>query len=298
MPLESYIYRMSSLGIIVLHWNNRHDVERLLSTIRNWELSDAELYLVDNSRDFTWTNDSGFFNWLTPDENLGFAGGCNLGITKALEDGCTSFMLLNADIIISAENIIELRQYLQREHLAVTAPVLKEKKQGNVYFHYGGRHPLKYDQTRIISHQPNGSSIQPDYLPGTVLLIAKAAWEANGPFDEEYFFSGEVADWFLRLHSLDLKYQIHPDVIVEHQQDLNSSYRQENYVYYTLRNRFLFIKKFGDDESISLIKKWTKKLRRQLIGTVFTMDFGRYKTIKRALRDGRAGSFGRSIYYK
>ena len=132
------------------------------------------------------------------------------------------------------------------------------------------------------------------YLPGTVLLLRRAALQEIGLFDENYFFSGEVADWFLRLQKTKWKFALDENVIVEHSNKGNTTYRKTHYIYYSLRNRYLLIEKFGKDNSDSLARNWTWQLRRQMLGAIIRFDFTKFSTIYQALKDGNRGYFKQS----
>ncbi|MBK8151169.1 MAG: glycosyltransferase family 2 protein [Acidobacteria bacterium] len=42
------------------------------------------------------------------DQNLGFCGGCNVGIRRALDEGAGFIMLLNNDTIVPPDLIVKL----------------------------------------------------------------------------------------------------------------------------------------------------------------------------------------------
>ena len=69
------------------------------------------------------------------EENLGFAGGCNVGIRQALERGADKVLLLNQDTIVNKgflESLIE-------SPAEIVSPVLKFKRNGSWVYDYGGR---------------------------------------------------------------------------------------------------------------------------------------------------------------
>jgi GT2 family glycosyltransferase len=288
---------MINTGIIILHWHNKTEVEALLRELVSWEVSANELIIVDNSGDYERTDSSRQITVTSGHANLGFAGGCNYGIKTAFEKDCQRILLLNADIALQKSDIVALHQMLdQNKTLAAVAPVLKEIRDGQVTFHKGGQHPLHHSNTRIVSNSGDNNSIA--YLPGTVLLMRKEVIDEIGLLDEKYFFSGEIADWFLRLQHTSWTFALHPDVVVEHFNSGNESYRLKHYIYYSLRNRYLFIQKFGGNQEVMLKQKWTNQLRRQLVGALLRFDFSKFMTILHAVRDGVSGRYGKSEKFK
>lgn len=251
--------------------------------------------LVDNSQDFK--ADAQTFHRVTPKQNLGFAGGCNAGIEKAKTLGCHCVFLLNADVSIDEKDALSLHETLTSQSLAAVSPILIEQRDGKDEYHFGGRNPLKHHNTRIVSEQTSQST-DPDYLPGTAVMISMSALDEIGLLDENYFFSGEIADWFLRLKQTSFRFKILDDVFIKHHSSGNEKYRSRHYIYYSLRNRYLLMHKFGGDQVGKLTSQYTKSLRRQMLGALLRLDIQKCLVIFNAVKDGKAGRFGQSQYFK
>jgi len=58
----------------------------------------------------------------TPETNVGFGGGVNLGAARARAEGAEILLLLNPDAAISRENLIRLVSRVQAEPLTLVAP--------------------------------------------------------------------------------------------------------------------------------------------------------------------------------
>ncbi len=285
---------MSRIGIIILHWHNAELVNMLLDDMQQWT-DDWTKIVVDNSGDYAPEKQFPSLLVLKPGTNLGFAGGCNLGMQRAFELDCQFILLLNADVSIRESDVVALENQLSaRSELAAVGPILKERHKSEFTYHKGGTNPLIHSNTRLVHNAMDGSAMEISYLPGTVLLMRRAALQDVGLFDENYFFSGEVADWFLRLQATNWKFALHEHVLVEHFNTGNSAYRQKHYIYYSLRNRYLLIDKFGKDNAKKLAKVWTWKLRRQMLGAILRFDFNKFATIYLAARDGVKGNFNQS----
>ena len=289
---------MTKTGIIILHWHNAQEVTRLVQECSTWNQLDFEFILVDNSGDYNLDTQDDRITVTSDHANLGFAGGCNYGIKLCFDKDCEHVLLLNADIAIQESDVIALQHtFNKNENLAAIAPILKEYKNGQTSFHKGGQHPLEYSNTRLIATDHTVENAPIAYLPGTVLLLRRGALEEVGLLDEDYFFSGEIADWFLRLARTKWKFNLHLGVTVEHFNRGNESYRKKHYIYYSLRNRYLLIRKFGEDRSTALANRWTKQLRRQMIGALVRFKLSKFMTIYHAVRDGLAGRFGKSAKF-
>lgn len=294
----SYFYKMSRTGIVIVHWNNTDLVYKMSQEIDSWDEDSFECIVVDNSDDYPDDQNKAHLTILRPGANSGFAGGCNIGIEKSLELGCDQILLLNADVVVALEDINTLKEFLNSDpELAAVAPVLREEHNGVMSYHKGGLNPMKSSNTRAAMATLGEKPGKIFYLPGTVLLIKSRAIKDIGPLDTEYFFSGEVADWFFRLHATHWKFALCENVVVDHLSEGNEAHRGRNYIYYSLRNRYLMISKYGDSESRSLRRKWTNQLRRQLVGAYLRLDIAGAQVVFDAMDDGLKGRFGKSRKY-
>src|SRR2546425_7090973 len=97
---------VKSVAIIVLNWNGWRDTVQCLTSLKKLSYPNVRIVVVDNRS----TDDSvSQIRQAFPDEaiievekNLGFAGGCNVGIRHALEAGAEYVWLLNNDTTVDA----------------------------------------------------------------------------------------------------------------------------------------------------------------------------------------------------
>jgi GT2 family glycosyltransferase len=93
----------AKVGIVLLNWNGWRDTVACLQSLRTLDYVPYEVYLVDNASE----DDSEFRlrQWdpqlriIQAGGNLGWAGGCNVGIRAALAEGCAHVYLLNNDAV-------------------------------------------------------------------------------------------------------------------------------------------------------------------------------------------------------
>jgi len=87
--------------IILVNWNGKEDTIECLESLRRIDYPNFKVLLVDNA-----SSDGSVeelrqrypdVELIVSDRNLGFAGGNNLGITRALESGADYLLLLNND---------------------------------------------------------------------------------------------------------------------------------------------------------------------------------------------------------
>lgn len=286
-----------NLAVVIINWNHHDSTWQKVQELKNWQSIKPEMIIVDNaSRD----RSSSIYQQLKEQTiliesgvNKGFAGGNNLGIKKALELGANYVMLLNTDVDLM-ENDTEtlIRTLDQDREIGATGPVLFNMRSQKTY---AGGHDLALHLDSRIVHDPltSNSTVQDvDYVPGTVLVVRAALFDMAGPLDESYFFGGSVADWCRKIKTIGYRSCINTQVQATHRASDPDGLRSSLYIYYSLRNRFLFLEKWHNQNRKRLRRLWSVRCSRQLLGALAGGRLKKARAIWMALRDGRTGSFG------
>src|SRR5919201_6877493 len=105
----SPMHDLPTVSVVVVHWANIADTVECLASLSAVDYPRLSVVLVNNgSRDFDEEPVRQAFKPLVIIEsptNLGFAGGSNLGIMKALDDGHELVFLLNNDAVVRPDVI-------------------------------------------------------------------------------------------------------------------------------------------------------------------------------------------------
>jgi len=95
------------VGIVLLNWNGWSMTQECLKSIEASDYTNYRIVVVDNgSTDDSVANlqaGGGDFELIQTGQNLGFTGGCNVGIAKALARGSEYVLLLNNDAKAASE---------------------------------------------------------------------------------------------------------------------------------------------------------------------------------------------------
>ncbi len=289
------------LAIIILNWNKAPDTLRCLHALSLWTGLSAEVVVIDNGssqEDLSLLQSAQLrFQLVINETNRGYAGGNNAGITRALDEGYTYIMLLNSDAAISDICVKQLLECMEHSpELGVVGPLLDEG--GRIYA--GGRNIGAHSRTRVPYEPKDGDSesgsepglLAVDYVPGSALLVRREAFKRVGLLDEEFFFSGEIADFCRRVQSAGLKCAIYTGCRASHAPDANSAMRETLYSYYTLRNRFLFIRRHYRYTKIFWSLRWVADGIVQIIIALLKGRRMRARALWLGLRDGVSGRFG------
>jgi hypothetical protein len=283
------------LAVIVINWNNAPDTIKCLESLASWESLKPELYVVDNaSTDDSLRRIEGRFSdiWIIRNnKNLGFAGGNNNGIKKAMENGSTEILLLNNDAKVEEADISRMLAHLRaRPDIAVVGPRIRA---GNTIM--AGGCDIGHNPDTHIPWEPRmgiEGIKQVEYVPGTVFLVRRGAIEKVGLLDEDYFFSGEIADFCRRIYDAGMVCCVDLSAEAVHGVDRPSRMRNTLYAYYSARNRFLYVKKHAERKRIALYGMWIRYFLQDLAISIAHGDLARSRAIALALFDGVTGAYG------
>lgn len=127
---------MNKIGFVILNYKTYKDTLELLKNLQkqSW-ISKLNIYVVDNGSNNESVNEltkikNFFFEFelIMSSKNIGFAKGNNLGITKAVHDGCEFIICSNSDINIDKQNdfLQQIRStYDLDEDIAIIAPSIR-----------------------------------------------------------------------------------------------------------------------------------------------------------------------------
>src|SRR3990172_3425748 len=94
-----------SVWIIVVNWNGLRDTRECLHSLQVVTYRSFRVVVIDNGSKgddalALKAEFNGFADIVQNRENLGFAGGCNVGIRRALAEAADYVLLLNNDTIV------------------------------------------------------------------------------------------------------------------------------------------------------------------------------------------------------
>ena len=296
--------KKADILVILLNWNASDLTLSCVENLRQWELP-IDILLVDNAssdaeKEKLKEVDS-LVKIIYAKENRGFAGGTNLGIQYALVEKYPYVVLMNTDALVS-EGIMEgLAQNIQADSaIGIMGPCMQEGTAHKFKTYIGGKDIAYHVDTRNLSREVNiktNSIVEVAYVPGTLCMIRTMALERIGLLDADYFFSGEIADLCKRLRTANYKVLVDTSLLIQHFTDkTDSELRAGLYLYYSLRNRFLYSQKHYPKQKNRLYRKWLWVGIRQLIGAVVTLNFTTTKALVWAMLDGVLGRFGNRNY--
>lgn len=235
------------LGVVIVSFKGRAWLERSLGSCLQYAPG-VPVYVVDNasrdgSADFVAERFLGV-TLLRLLQNLGFAGGNNVGIKAALADGAEAVFLLNQDAELTEGCLSTLEQYLLAHprvgavQPAIFLPDGRVNSLGNVYHYLGfaesAGNGLDFETARQRLPWVRGEG-EPPYLSGAAVLMRAEALKQVGLFDEALFLYHEDLELSLRVRAGGWQLALAPGGRVTHHQGATSKLQY----YYMERNRLL-----------------------------------------------------------
>jgi GT2 family glycosyltransferase len=204
--------------VIIVNYNSGKSILETLRSVYASQGAVFEVIIVDNaSTDGSLEKIRQHFSRshsIVNPQNLGFAGGVNLGIRFALEKGAGAVFLLNPDATISPDTLAKLVETNKRCGRGVWSPIILSPN-GSVWFENGTidwlrmrviHTPILLPQNnKLASHHNKKTSriavpeeVDTDFVSGCAMFIDKSVFKTTGIFDETFFLYYEDADFCVR----------------------------------------------------------------------------------------------------
>jgi len=289
------------IAVIILNWNQVRETLAAVRAIAGWRRLNPSIWVVDNaSIDGAGNALSEQFpqvHYLFSEINRGFAGGNNLALAEILKTDAEAVLLMNNDAEIDEAGIERMADSLTgHPEIGIIGPVIFQGLENrraaggrNIAFHHCTHRLMTQEELNLAARD---ELLTVDYVPGTVALIRTEVFRKVGLFDDDYFFSGEVADFCERAKQAAYSCAVNVRSEAVHHTNPESMIRSTLYLYYSLRNRFLFVRKFGGRTKQLLLAYWAICGTLMIVKSLAMMQPGSARAAWLALNDGIAGRTG------
>ena len=215
------------VAAVVLTWNGREDTLACLASLESAPDRPDAIVVVDNgSSDGTAEAVRERFpgvELLRSEENLGFAGGNNLGLARARELGADHVLVLNNDAEVEAGAVRALVEEAARRPDAgsLGSKILFADPPGLIWFAGARFDPRSgYNGRQLGYREPDDGRFdavsETDRACGAAMLVPRAVLDAVGGFDEGLFLYSEDVEWSLRARRAGYRHYVVPASVVRH----------------------------------------------------------------------------------
>lgn len=241
------------VAIVILNWKRPQETVECLRSVARLDYPAYEVILVDNgSANGSLEAIRGEFpaaRIIENKRNLGFAGGCNVGIRRALHDGAAYVLLLNDDTEVAPDLLRRLVLAAESDpHIGMLGPTIYYHQPADVIWSAGGvlgkyGNPSHRDVTAIDQYSDDVQEV--DYMTGCALLVKRGVIERVGAFDERFFAYFEETEWCTRARHAGFRIVYVPHAHMWHKVEPNARGTSQMYLYLMARNRLLYLKCSG-----------------------------------------------------
>ena len=270
-------------AIVLLNWNGWQDTVACVSELLKLDDQDCVIVVCDNaSRDDSWIemqnwcrdNAAGSFEVWQPGKtwsgrskitfiqtgaNLGFAGGCNIGIRFALQQtDCDYVWLLNNDTEVSSSSLSNQVRRMRADSTVGLLGSTLVYDQNRAEVQCFGGYGFNFWNARVrplpFGTDPQRTPAVPEvegrlrYVSGASTFTSRRFLETIGLLNEQYFLYFEEIDWAVRRGPFRISYC--PESVVFHKegrsigsaQSIDRRSRQSEL--WLTRNRILFMRTY------------------------------------------------------
>jgi GT2 family glycosyltransferase len=218
--------RLPRVCVVIVNWNGWEDTLDCLTSLGELDYGGYDVIVVDNGS----TNDSvrrisdefRDIEVVALERNLGFSGGCNVGIRHAFASGSQYVWLLNNDTKVdpnALRTMVELAE--SDERIGAVGSVLYDMSDPEkIQTWGGGKVSLWFGRTRHRTEEAIEDSLC--YLTGASLLLRSSSLAEVGLLDEGYFMYWEDVDLCFRLRNANWKLMVARDSKVWHREGASS----------------------------------------------------------------------------
>jgi hypothetical protein len=263
----------SQVLVVVLNFNGIEDTLECLESLRGQTSRNIVVQVIDNG---SKADDLSLIASRFPEvevialpDNLGWAGGNNVGIRQALERGFGYVCLLNNDTVLDPTAIEEL--------LAADAvlgqPCLLEP--AIAYFEdptrwqvYPVPLPASFEPLRDL--EATAGIVEMNWAYGACLLLPASVLKSVGMLDERFFLQLEETDYYCRARALNIRSFCAWRARILHKESASfGGAITDAKTYYQVRNNFLLAEKHapGVIEFFRVARSVIWTLRNQALNT-------------------------------
>lgn len=243
--------------IVIVNWNGWKDTVECVESLQSITYPNYEILIVDNNSpgDDVKILTKKFSKYrnvsiIANPKNLGYTGGCNVGIKKALERGdCDYVLILNNDTLVTEDFLEKMVLVDQYNRTKKGKPCLV----GCKILYYPEKDKVWYIGTKIsfygdiiaplrgkIDNKSLKGIVDTEIISGCAMLIPKEILLDVGLFDDRYFFGIDDIEYSyrVRLHGYDVKVNL--DAVIYHKAGESVKDKGPLQAYYIVRNQILF----------------------------------------------------------
>lgn len=293
------------IGIVILNYMTYEETSNCIGSIRDTIRSSYRIYVVDNaSPDGSFGRLSAAFGtdedvvMIGSKVNAGYSSGNNLGIQKALEDGCSYILISNSDIVYHEGAIDGLKGFLEGKKTAgIAGPKILDENGdvseiSRIFLKTGIKEKL-FATTRLRAL--NFSNIYRTYygldksfdeiqkvyhLVGCCFMMKRELAEKVVPFDENTFLYEEELILGITVENAGYETYSYPYAVVTHLNERSSRNIGANALNHLVCSEIYYCRRYLKASRLKILPIYMIRtmlyLERCLKRESYRMNLGKY----------------------
>lgn len=290
------------LGIVIANWNGEKLIDKCLKSLENQLFKEFKLYIIDNNsldnskdviKKYSEVLD---IDLIEMNYNSGFAPANNIGIKKAIKDGCNYILTLNNDVEVPKEALENAMKYINNDtefdffQLFMINYFNKDVCDAAGLNFKDDLIPLQVGFKESVNDILKKEDIKIEGVCAGAAIYSAHALEAvkledGNYFDNNFFAYFEDVDLSLRLKLAGFKAKLLSNSIVYHMHSATGGKTTGFKEYYLTRNLFMYTKR---NQTLNQYKKNKKEYYIRFLKTVIK-NINNFNVVKSAvvgLKDG------------
>ena len=243
------------VAAVVLTWNDVDLARNCIRSVLKNKYKPLRVILVDNGSSFPTIppllEEFPEIETVALSENLGFAGGCNRGMERALDMGADYVFLLNNDTIVHEDAILELTKVMETRTDAAMASALVlnlgEEKRIHSYQSrvFRNRARVESNYENALVQDLHRKVVETEFAPACAVMFRGSALKDVGLFDESLFTNYEDYDLCIRFADAGWTILIAGTAEVIHAHGQTTGLASPFITYFSVRNRLICLFRHG-----------------------------------------------------
>ena len=252
------------ISVILVNYNGYDDTRECVRSLLASDYRNIRICIVDNASskniveyDDVIKEDRCDIVYLK--NNIGFAGGNNVGIEYSKKYNPDYYLILNNDTVVKRDFLKPLlRKCIANDKIGIATGKVLYYDEPSILWFGGSYFDSKLCEYRIkgIGCIDNGDYDQETeiyYTTGCFMLIPAAVLNKVGKMSEDYFLYYEDADYCERIKSYGFSIYYLPKSIIYHKESRSTNKGSDLYNYYINRNYMFFVWRYARGRKFKLV---------------------------------------------
>ena len=286
------------VGIVILNYIEWDDtVNCIRNVLSDLPKLDLHIYVIDNASPnpapeyFEEIVDNDSITFIQNVSNSGYSSGNNVGIEKALDDGCDAILIANSDIFFHQNSIPLMYEYLRKNcSVGIVGPRILSSDgsiaDSNIFMRTGMREKYCVRTSfsvffKSIKTAYYGIGIVREFpfevyaVSGCCLMLSRECAKIVTPFDENTFLYEEELILGITMEQAGYKTVCLPESVVTHFHAQSSKHVKAFSFACAVKSELYYCKKYLNATIISVIPLYSIRTLSYLVRALKCRDFRR-----------------------